>query len=70
MKKETYVINYGVYLTDGFYESGKIKVKNCMSEIHAKIKIEGYLKKKHEDFSRLVIHKCVHDILGIFDFLK
>jgi len=67
MENETYLINYGVYFKNGHYESHTMKVKNCMSELHAKIKLEDYLKKKHSDFNNLVVHKCRKDFLGMSD---
>ena len=69
MKQGTFIIDYGVYFTNGHYESHTMKVKNCMSEIHAKIKLEDYLKKKHTDFQKLVVYKCIDDFLGIFDMM-
>jgi hypothetical protein len=65
MKSSTFIIDYGVYLIGGHYESHTIKVKNCMSELHAKIKLEEYLKKKHAKLERLVDHKCINDWLGV-----
>lgn len=67
MNNTTYVINYGIYFNNGDYESHKIKVKNCMSEIHSKIKLEEYLKKKHPNFKQLVVYSCVQDFLGVYD---
>ncbi|MCK9429825.1 MAG: hypothetical protein M0R17_07455 [Candidatus Omnitrophica bacterium] len=37
-----------------------------MSELHAKCKLEEYLKKKYDTFSKLVIYKCNRDVMGIF----
>lgn len=70
MKSEgIFIIDYGVYFTNGYYESHTMKVKNCMSEIHAKIKLEDYLKRKYPNFQQLVVYKCVNDFLGIFDMM-
>jgi hypothetical protein len=65
-----YIITYGVYFTNGHYESHTTKVKKCMSEIHAKVKLEEWLKKKHTDFKSLVVYKCVNDDYSLFDFLS
>jgi hypothetical protein len=69
MSNKVFLIDYGIYFTDGKYESHTMKVKNCMSEIHSKVKLEDYLKKKHSNFQRLVIYKCVDDIFGIFSMM-
>jgi hypothetical protein len=67
---KTYKIEYGIHFTNGHYESHTTKVKNCMSDLHAKIKLEEWLKKKHSNFKELVIYKCNEDTLGgIFDFM-
>lgn len=65
MKNETYIIDYGIYFNNSHYESHTIKVKNCMSDLHAKIKLEEYLKNKHSNFSKLVVYKCYVDFLGM-----
>lgn len=70
MDNTTYIISYGIYFNDGSYFSGKMKVKNCMSELHAKIKLEDYLKRKHNNFKQLVVYKCQMDIFRIYDFMK
>lgn len=44
--EKTYIIKYGYYLKDNKYSSpNPIKVNKCMSDIHAKVKLEQYLKK-------------------------
>ena len=69
MNNKVFLITYDIYFTNGKYESHTIKVKNCMSEIHSKVKLEDYLKKKHSNFHKLVINKCVNDIFGIFSMM-
>jgi len=69
MSNKTYLINYGIYFNDGNYESHTMKVKNCLSEIHSKVKLEDYLKKKHSNFQELVVFKCTHDVLGFFSMM-
>jgi len=64
MKTTTYLINYGVYFSDGHYESNTMRVKNCMSDLHAKVKLEDYLKRNHANFQRLVVYKCYPDLFG------
>lgn len=67
MKEETFVIEYDIYFTNKNKESHTTKVKNCLSELHAKVKLEDYLKKKNNNFSSLVVHKCTKDFFGIFN---
>jgi hypothetical protein len=67
---KTYKIEYGIYIKGDKYESHTTKVKNCMSDLNAKIKLEEWLKKKYDNFDRLVVYKCNEDTLGgIFDFM-
>ena len=66
---KTYRVEYGVYFGEERYESHTTKVKNCMSELHAKSKLEDWLKKKYSDFQRLVVYKCNEDIGSMFDFM-
>lgn len=61
---KTYIIDYCVYLNDGYFESHTMKVKNAPGEAVAKVRLEGYLKKKWPNFNRLVVYKCREDILG------
>lgn len=69
-KPETYIIKYGMYFTDQSYQSGTMKVKNCFSDLQAKIKLEKYLARKHPMFDRMVVYSCNKDVLGFFDFFK
>ena len=45
----------------------KMKVKNCMSELHAKTKLGNYLKSKHTNFDNLIISECEIDNI---DYLR
>jgi hypothetical protein len=65
----TYIIEYGMYLNDGFYKSGKIKVKNCINEAHSKVKLEKFLKKKNKDFMEMVVYTCTIEPLADKDVL-
>ena len=58
MENKTYIIEYCVYLKDGSFETHTTKVKQCMNELFAKVKLEAYLRRKHEDFHRMVVYKC------------
>ena len=60
---KTYIIDYDVYLEGGASFLGKkTKVSNCMSELQAKVKLENWLKGKHQTFKQLVVSKCVEDL--------
>lgn len=57
--KKIYIIEYTVKSkNDVILKTGKIKVKNKLSELDAKIKLEQYLQKKYSDFNQLIIHNC------------
>lgn len=45
------------------------KVKNCLSELQAKSRLEDYLKRKNPMFSKLVILSCKKSVGGMFDFM-
>lgn len=56
---KSYIIEYKAYNPIGVCISDQpIKVKNCMSDIHAKVKLEKYLKKKYKYFYNLEIISC------------
>jgi hypothetical protein len=63
---KTYVIEYDLILQGGASYPHKTKVKNCMSELHAKVKLKDYLKNKHKDFKSINIISCHDDYMGIF----
>ena len=46
----------------GIHTDKEIVVKNCMGEMHAKIKLNEYLKKKYGD-GTLLIMTCRNDDL-------
>ena len=64
---KTFVIKYEIWFKDGSKVLNKeMKVKNCMSSVHAQVKLEEYLAKKHGDFDRLVVESCQEDIFSTF----
>jgi len=63
----TYLVEYCVYWGSTAHRTGRIKVKNCMSEAHAKVKLEKYMQKKHQDFRQLVVYRCTKDTFGLFE---
>jgi hypothetical protein len=56
---DTYIIEYDT--TEGVKHT--IKVKRCMSELHAKIKLGDYLNGKDITFT---ITSCQKDVFSIF----
>lgn len=75
MQLNNYIIKYAVYSKDDvFLKSGKMRVKKCMSDLHAQIKFEGFLKSKFPNFGSLIVYSCyLEDPLvskifeGVFD---
>jgi hypothetical protein len=60
MNRKTYLIDYEAFDSDNIsLKKGQIKVKNKMSEFEAKCSLEVYLKKRHHNFNRLVITRCM-----------
>ena len=66
---KTYRVEYIVYFKSG-PEKKAMNVKNCMCELHAKIKLGEYLKRKYPDMIKLEITKCEEDFLSIFNNFK
>lgn len=69
MINKIYLIEYSVYFTDEKFESHTMRVKKCLSEMHAKIKLENYLKKKYNNFQKLIVNKCTDDSSGLFSMM-
>lgn len=65
MKK--YIIKYTVEL-DGAdpIKDKEIKIDNCLSDLHAKSRLEDYLKRKYINFKRLMVHSCHEDLFSKF----
>jgi hypothetical protein len=61
-----YTIKYRIILEgSNTIEDKEIKIANCMSSIHAQIRLEEYLRKKYINFKALEVKKCEES--GIFD---
>ena len=57
-----YLIVYTAYDKNGsVIKDGKMRVKNKLSKFEAQCSFEEYLKKKCENFNKLVIHSCQDD---------
>lgn len=57
-----YIIQFSAL--DGFgkvLKQGKMRVKNKLSDLHAKSSLEDYFKRKFLDFNKLVVYKCTED---------
>ena len=51
-----YRIKYEIYLKGGeIIKNKEIKIDNCMSGLHAQVRLEDYLKRKYVNFERLVV---------------
>lgn len=56
---KTYRIVYDVHCTLQNFFGKEILIKNCWGELHAKIKLEGFAKKKYGvEFSYIVVKTC------------
>jgi hypothetical protein len=62
MTYRNYIIEYTAKAKNGaVLKSGKMMVKNRLSELDAQVKFEGYLKRKDPKFGQLIVHKCYVD---------
>lgn len=63
MMKKNYIINYICYSTSGLVlHEGKMRVRNRVSDFDAKCSLEDFLKRKYENFGKLVVLSCVVDV--------
>lgn len=67
-----YRIKYNVYCVHRNFFDKEIVIKNCMSKLHAKIKLREYLEKKYkkDGLENIRIFSCVEeeeDILKVYD---
>ena len=67
MKKEDYLIDYTITFNSGATQEKRMRVKNCTSTLHAKLKFGDYLKAKHGDMKSFSIDNCKVDTLGFFE---
>lgn len=66
---KTYLIEYRALDAQNIViKEGKIKVKNKMSQMQAKIDLEKYLIKKLPNFNKLIVLKCDEDFASVFGF--
>ena len=57
-----YIVHYSALDDFGrVLKQGKMRVKNKLSELHAKTSLEDYFKKKFLHFNKLIVYKCYQD---------
>lgn len=62
MKTKTFLIDYSLFNANEIeIKTGTFKVKNCFTEIQAKVRLETYLKNRFINARRMVIHSCVEE---------
>jgi len=64
---KTFIIDYRVItLNRGTYHPPKMKVKNCYTELEAKIKLEKKVERDYDGFLRMEAISCKEDFMGGF----
>jgi hypothetical protein len=58
---KTYILNYTIFFVDRPAKTHIIKIKNCLSDLHAKVRLDDYLKRKHSNFERLSVTGCFEE---------
>ena len=57
---QVYIIKYDVHCKLENFFNKETKVKNCESELHAKVKLNEYVKKKYgAEFTHIIIKSCI-----------
>jgi len=64
---KTYILNYTMFFVDSPSQTHKMKIKNCLSDLHAKVRLEDYLKRRHSNFERLQVDSC-HEENDLFKY--
>ena len=55
-----YKVNYKiVFIGGGTTKEKQMRVSNCFTSVQAKIKLEEYLKRKYQNFAKLMIVSCI-----------
>ena len=64
---KTYIVKYEIHLNDrSVIRDKEMKVKRCSMSVEAQCKLEKYLKKKYDNFKKLIVHSCEEDYLSSF----
>ena len=68
---KVFIIKYDVHCKLQNFFGKETKVKNCMSEMHAKVKLNDYVKQKYGiEFTHIIIISCKEDgIAGLYNDL-
>lgn len=62
MTNNTYIIEYICYSKSGIVlQEGKMRVKNRPNDFTAKCDLEDFLRRKYENFGRMVVCSCKID---------
>ena len=56
-----FLVKYNIIYTDGTSESKVVRIKNCLSHAHAKVRLDDYLQRNYLLYSRLEVINCVED---------
>ena len=65
---KSYIIKYEVHCKLQNFFNKEIVVKNCLSEMHAKAKLDDYCKKKYSEYQCVIVTSCKEkNILEGFD---
>jgi hypothetical protein len=61
---KTYVIQYEVHCKFQNFFNKEIIVKNCISVIHAKSKLDDYCKNKYDEYQYIIVKSCLEKFPG------
>jgi hypothetical protein len=64
---KVFIIKYDVHCKLHNFFGKETKVKNCLSEMHAKARLDEYCCKHYIEYSYIIIHECKEEC---DDFLK
>ena len=59
MTNKTFILDYEIHFKDGHRDiQKKMKIHDCMSDLHAKIRLESFLRAQHPTFEKLIVFSC------------
>jgi hypothetical protein len=58
MNKLTFEIDYKIVYARKTSDIKTMRVKNCMNEDHAKMRLDKYIKKKYDEVQKVVVVDC------------
>jgi len=67
--QKTYRIKYEVHCKLQNFFNKEIIIKKCLSELHAKAKLDDYCKKKYTEYQYIKVIKCTeeNDFMSMFN---